>query len=177
MGYIDALTSSCFKTAQDGSKLFFPWGTLGRGYVIPSQPVYERLQRQVSAVMALTLPVSITVVVLSNLFGLTIAALAIVLCIACAMVWARYVVRGLQPATERLSLQESITSQARLQSPALLWSILIVSIAFVGAGIYVWIINPRNWLTPVAAISFFGFGAAFLANMLVVRRKDKNAAR
>jgi hypothetical protein len=177
MGYIDALTSSCFKTAQDGSKLFFPWGTLGRGYVIPSQPVYERLQRQVSAVMALTLPVSITVVVLSNLFGLTIVALAIVLCIACAMVWTRYVVRGLQPTTERLSLQESITSQARLHSPALLWSILIVSLVFVGAGIYVLIINPRNWLAPVAAISFFGFGVAFLANMLVVLRNDKNAGR
>jgi hypothetical protein len=177
VGYIDALTSSCFKTAQDGSKLFFPWGTLGRGYVIPSQPVYERLQRQVSAVMALALPVGLTVVVLPNLFGLTIAALAIVLCMACAVVWTRYVVRGLQPATERLSLQESMTSQARLHSPALLWSMLIGMLVFVGAGIYVFVIDPRNWITAVAMTGLSGFGAAFFAYMLVERQKGKNAAR
>ncbi len=37
MGYFEALTSSSFKTTKGGQKLFFPWGTLGRGYVIPSE--------------------------------------------------------------------------------------------------------------------------------------------
>jgi hypothetical protein len=36
MGYFDVLTVGCFKTAQDERKLFFPWGILGRGYIIPS---------------------------------------------------------------------------------------------------------------------------------------------
>jgi hypothetical protein len=36
MGYFDALTSNAFKTAPDGRKLFFPWGVLGRGYVLAS---------------------------------------------------------------------------------------------------------------------------------------------
>ena len=46
MGYFDALTSSAFKTTEDGRRLFFPWGVLGRGYVL-SQSQYERLQKQV----------------------------------------------------------------------------------------------------------------------------------
>ena len=36
MGYFDGLTSGNFKTAPDGRRLFFPWGYLGRGYVLPS---------------------------------------------------------------------------------------------------------------------------------------------
>jgi hypothetical protein len=37
MGFFNALTSSGFKTGQDGRKLFFPWGVLGRGYIIDSE--------------------------------------------------------------------------------------------------------------------------------------------
>ncbi len=35
-GYFNALTAGYFKTGADGRKLFFPWGTMGRGYAIPS---------------------------------------------------------------------------------------------------------------------------------------------
>ena len=48
MGYFDALTSSYFKTAADGRKLFFPWGVLGRGYLFDSDRDYERLRRQLA---------------------------------------------------------------------------------------------------------------------------------
>jgi hypothetical protein len=62
MGYFDALTSGYFKTAPDGRKLFFPWGVLGRGYTINSEPDYERLRRQVKAytVVSLVLIVGVT---------------------------------------------------------------------------------------------------------------------
>ncbi len=35
MGYFDGLTSGSFKTAEDGRRLFFPWGVLGSGYALP----------------------------------------------------------------------------------------------------------------------------------------------
>ena len=57
MGYFDALTSSAFKTADDGGKLFFPWGTLGRGYVLGSDEDYLRLRRQIKIFMIAALGV------------------------------------------------------------------------------------------------------------------------
>ena len=51
MGYFDGLTSGSFKTAQDGRRLFFPWGVLGSGYAIASEQDYQRLRRQVKAYM------------------------------------------------------------------------------------------------------------------------------
>jgi hypothetical protein len=47
MGYLDAITSSAFKTADDGHKLYCPWGTLGRGYVLGSNEDYLRLRGQI----------------------------------------------------------------------------------------------------------------------------------
>ena len=44
MGYFDALTSGTFKTTPDGKRLFFPWGTLGRGYIVGTETDYERLR-------------------------------------------------------------------------------------------------------------------------------------
>jgi hypothetical protein len=41
------LGGSSFKTASDGSRLFYPLGHLGRGYVIASESDYQRLRRQV----------------------------------------------------------------------------------------------------------------------------------
>ena len=78
MGYFDALTSSYFKTAQDGRKLFFPWGPLGRGYVIASERDYKRLQRQVKVYTGVSLVLIIGAVAFQGfLAALAIGALLI----------------------------------------------------------------------------------------------------
>jgi hypothetical protein len=76
---------------------------LGRGYAIPSDQDYKRLQRQVKAYTIVSLVLIIGAVALQIYFGLVIAALLIVF----YMIWTRYLLRGLQPSDERLSLQES----------------------------------------------------------------------
>jgi hypothetical protein len=52
MGEFDALLGgSNFKTASDGSRLFFPWAPSGRGYVIASERDYHRLRRQIKSTL------------------------------------------------------------------------------------------------------------------------------
>jgi len=45
MAPLDNLVDGCFKTCRNGRKLFFPWGWLGRGYIIFSDEDFERLYR------------------------------------------------------------------------------------------------------------------------------------
>ena len=45
MGYPTDESVSTSKPHRTG-KLYFPWLYWGRGYIIPSEPDYERLQRQ-----------------------------------------------------------------------------------------------------------------------------------
>jgi Ca2+/Na+ antiporter len=168
MGYFDALTSSCFKTAQDGRKLFFPWGVWGRGYAVASEQDYERLRRQVKAYMVVALvPIIVTAALQAYVGALVIG----VLLVAFYLVWMRFLLRGLLPSDERLSVQGSMTAQARAHSAAGLWFLEIGALAFVGLGIVIIVIDPGNWLIALGSIVFFGFCAAVGARMLVLRRR------
>ena len=63
-------------------------------------------------------------------------------------------------------------TQARAQeSPALLWTFLIVSIAFVLASVFILIATPDKWPVAIAGMVFFGACAAVFAFMLVQRQQ------
>jgi hypothetical protein len=83
----------------------------------------------------------------------------------------RFLLRGLLPSDERLSVQGSMTAQARAHSAAGLWFLEIGALAFVGLGIVIIVIDPGNWLIALGSIVFFGFCAAVGARMLVLRRR------
>ena len=168
MGYFDALTNSCFKTAQYGRKLFFPWGVWGRGYVVASEQDYERLRRQVKAYMVVAL---VPIIVTAALQAYVGALVIVVLLVAFYLVWMRFLLPGLLPSDERLSVQDSMTAQARAHSAAGLWFLEIGALAFVGLGIMIIVIDPGNWLIALGSIIFFGFCAGIGARMLVLRRR------
>jgi hypothetical protein len=55
MGYFDALSSASFKTSHDGRRLFFPWGVLGRGYVIEYEQDAKRIEQEIKIFMIVAL--------------------------------------------------------------------------------------------------------------------------
>jgi hypothetical protein len=154
MGYFDALTSSCFKTAQDGRKLFFPWGVWGRGYVVASEQDYERLRRQVKAYMVVAL---VPIIVTAALQAYVGALVIVVLLVAFYLVWMRFLLPGLLPSDERLSVQDSMTAQARAHSAAGLWFLEIGALAFVGLGIMIYRYRPRQLAHCARIDHFFRF--------------------
>jgi hypothetical protein len=170
MDYFEAMASSSFKTAADGRQLFFPWRAWGRGYVIGSELGYARLRRQITIynIAAIVLIVG-TLIPLGFVAGFAMAAALMVFYLA----WTRYLLRGLQPSDERLSLRESMTSQARAQGPVLLWIGEVGSIAFVAAGIFTLVFDSGNWLTATASIVIFSLCATSFMFMLVLRRGDR----
>jgi drug/metabolite transporter (DMT)-like permease len=110
MGFFDALASSVFKTASDGSRLFSPLGHLGRGYVIASERDYQRLRRQMKIYFIILFVLIIGAGFLLNYFlgvGNTYVAFAQTV-IALSMggsygVWAWSLCRRLQPSNDTLS--------------------------------------------------------------------------
>ena len=168
MGYFDALTSSSFKTAPDGTKLFFPWGTLGSGYSIASEQDFLRLRRQIK----IYLTVSLVLIVISNpLLGyLNTFAIAVIL-IGFYLVWMRYALRGLKKSSEKLSLQESMTSQALAHNLTTLWLLQFAAVAFVVIGIVMLFTSSGSRLIGLLAILFFGVCGIFTARMIALRRR------
>jgi MFS superfamily sulfate permease-like transporter len=143
-------------------------GVLGRGYVIGSEQAYERLQRKLKAYTVVSLVLIIATAALQQYFATLIVA---ALLIAFYLVWTRYLLRGLQPSDESLSLQDSMTFQARVHNLVVLWLLEIGALAFVAGGIFILVIDPGNWLIALASIVFFGICAGVFMGMLVLRRR------
>jgi hypothetical protein len=168
VGYFDALASANFKTARDGSKLFFPWGILGRGYTIASDEDYRRRQQQVKHYMIVSL---VLIFASSSLADYASTFVMAVPLIGFYLVWMRYALRRLKKSDERLSLQESMTSRAQAHNVVILWLLEIFAVAFVAVGILMLVVDPGKRLLAITGIFFFGFCAAAIAWMLVLRRR------
>jgi hypothetical protein len=166
MGYFDALASGAFKIGQDGRRLFFPWGVLGGGYVLASEQDYERLRRRVKIYIVVSL---VLIIGASILHAYLVTAALVILLSVFYFIWTRIIVRGLEPAAERLSWNESMTTQAVTHGPAVLWALEIVSLVFVAAGVFLLVVEPADWFIPLAATAFFGLCAIAFARMLILR--------
>lgn len=168
MGYFDALASGSFKTMPDGRRLFYPLGVIGHGYVIPAEPQFERLRRQVKTFTMVSLVVIIALSVAQlHVWSFAVAAL---LTLGYA-IWARSQVRELQPTDERLSYQESLATQARLHNRGVLWLMEGVSITYVAIGFVILAVQPDTWPMALGAIVFFGACAVVFARMLILRER------
>jgi hypothetical protein len=163
------MTSGYFKTARDGRKLFYPWGPMGRGYAIPSHADYERLRRRIKTYEIVSLVAVVGAVVAKcYLAAFVIAGLSLAFYRACTP----YLVRGLQPTDERLSMQESMAIQARAHSAVGLWLLEIVALMFVATGVAMLVVAPDKRLVALTSIVFFGACAAAFAHMLVLHRRS-----
>jgi hypothetical protein len=165
MGYFDALASSSFKTTEDGRRLFFPWGTLGRGYAIPSEAEFERLRRGVKAYLAISLPLIILAVTWKRFLG---GSVLLPLLIVPYALWARSQCRRLQPTEEKLTLSETGQAHGTVE----LWLLELAALAFVGAGALILVLDPGNWPLAAASIGFFGLCAVMLSRMLLNKRRE-----
>jgi len=169
VGYFDVLTSSSFKTAEDGRRLFFPWGILGSGYVIPSGEEFERLRRHVKAYTVISLYLIIIAVAWKGFVG---GFVVLPLLVVPYVVWVQSQCRRLHQTDERLTLSESLAGQARTHSALGLWLQELTALAFVGIGVVLLVLDPSNWLIPLALISFFGLCAVMFARMLITKRRE-----
>ena len=168
MGYFDALTSSYFKTGADGRKLFYPWGVLGRGYVVATEQDQQRLLRQVNTFTIAGLMLIVGACVVQ---AYIVAALIAAAFIVFYLFWARRLIVGLELSSERLSMRESFTSQAMAHNSKHLWAMEIASIALLLCAIAMLGIEPDDRLTAIAAIAFFGLTTATFSWMLIIRRR------
>jgi hypothetical protein len=180
MGYFDALTSGSFKTTEDGRRLFFPWGVLGKGYSVASEQDYRRLQKQVKGYMI----VSLVLIIASGSFGgyfddsvipAPVAVGALVLALYLAWIW--HVLGRLTVSDESLSLKESVTSQASALGVVMLWLMEVAALAFVASGIFMLVVDPRLWPIALSGIILFGISAAKTTYMLLLRRRTRGVER
>jgi hypothetical protein len=168
-GFFDDRTNRSIKIAVDGQKLYFPFGAMGRGYVIASEADIARLRWRDKALFIgaiLTTPIACSLSFPIGMF--VVAAYSI-----CAFCWELYALHRMQPANERryarLSLREILAAKANVCGLEELWMLVIAALAFVAGGLFLLHIDPNHWLGATAAIVFSGAGAFVFGCMLILR--------
>jgi peptidoglycan/LPS O-acetylase OafA/YrhL len=114
MGFLDAICEGSFVRRTDGRLLFFPWGALGRGYVIPSEERCRRMRRELKILFVVNLcALPILVVPFHERVGLLPFAAAALALVGFAVLRLALMTRGLVPTPERLARREGIERTLR----------------------------------------------------------------
>lgn len=166
MGYFDALSDGCFKRA--GSNwVFFPWGTLGRGYTIPSDAEYLAIRSSVKCYLLISLPL---IVFGGFVFGWLVSLLLLPPIGLFYLLRVRSLTKRLGTSNERLTIRESYRAQATSHSTWLLWVLEVASIFFVVVGVLILLADPQGLLVGLAGIVFFGLCAVAIGYMIRAKR-------
>jgi hypothetical protein len=154
-------SSSLFLTTPDGRRLFFLWW---RAYVIGSEPLYGRLQRQINTLTLLGIgSLGILLALPDNLAILMLAAFGVFY-----HVWIRHALRGMRPAPEPLSLRVSVILKAHGYSRWRSWLTTIGAIACLPVVLLIARSDPEPIV--IVAIIFLALCAANGIFMLGLRR-------
>jgi hypothetical protein len=166
MGYFDGLTDGVFKTDREGKLLFYPWGILGKGYVLPNDSKKQQVRKFLSLWYKVSLPVIIGV-------GVGIGWIFTVPLLVLVFLWYYFttarLLRELSTTSTRLTLRESYTNSAKSHTTASLAFMLAVSILFVLAGLLVLLVKKEEWVIALASILFFGLCAIGIGYMIKLK--------
>ena len=168
MGYFDGLTDASFKTGEDGRMLFYPYGVIGKGYVLTSDEHYQKARRFMKWTYIIALPPAFLIPMLAG--WRWSVPLLVVFMIGFSLA-VRSVTKDAGSTAEKLTLAESIRNSARSHNLAVLMLLETFSVLFVLAGIFM--MTQGEKLIGVLAIALFGFAACSIGYMILTRMRDK----
>jgi hypothetical protein len=165
VGYFDGLTDAAFKTDAEGRVLFFPWGVLGRGYVLPDQDAHQRLRGQMRTLYIVGMPLMILLVVIGQ--PMILASLLPVMLVA-QLAMVRVWTRGLEPASESMTMGEAYRNSANSHGAPTLWVLLVCSVLLTFGAVF--IVVAGEVLAGGVATAFFLSASGLFAYMIGSRK-------
>jgi hypothetical protein len=179
VGWLDRIATASFKKDAEGRNLFFPWGKLGPGRVVPSEADSAWIRSYLKIYFVCVVVTAVPVIVIGKIFrtsadlttgALFIGAFVVVLIIPWFVLWLR--VRSWLVAGEReMSVQDALSRSAEQVGPVLLW------IGITGGGlmaalfIYPAIVSEET-MGAALGLVFFGACAGFLILVHRARRRS-----
>jgi hypothetical protein len=166
MGYFEGLADASFKQDSNGNSVFYPWGALGKGRVLPDEATKTKLRTFVIRYYQIMLPVGI----LLGIFRLWLPAILILTVLTLGFyLYVNLLTKDCPICTEKLTLKESYKNSANSHNTLMLWLLLLVSLFFVIGGI--WMFFKGRLFIGLGSVVFFGLCSAVIILMLKVKHK------
>ncbi len=173
MGYFDGLTAASFKKDAEGRELFFLWGKLGKGRIIPSEADGAWIRHYLNIYYICVLVAIVPMLMISGepfrpRWLLTIGIFMALALVALTPLWAR--VRAWSLAGERLTYGEAISASAKAHGAVSLSILIALSGVLTIGSLFVLVYTDGTMVGALGTI-FFGACLGLFIWMLGARRR------
>lgn len=166
MGYFEGLADASFKQDSSGNNVFYAWGVLGKGRILPDQATTLKLRKIVIRYYQILIPLAIALGIL-RLWLLTLTSLSLLT--LGFYVYVYLITKDCPICTEKLTLKESYRNSAKSHNTLMLWLFLLISLLFVLGGI--WLFFKGRLFIGLGSVVLFGLCSAVIILMLKVKHK------
>jgi hypothetical protein len=170
INYFKKLADLSFKMDESGRALYYPWGSLGRGYIVPDKATEDNIRYFLVIYQCVVYFSFIALFIVQDVLQYQIIQFNLFfgLVFIIWLVGINILTRNLTPSEIKLSFRESILRAARFRSRALLWVVFIGQLLFIAVGISMFI-NPESPLLSILFVLFFTALAALIGYMLKIK--------
>jgi hypothetical protein len=167
VGYFDGLASGAFKKDESGRTIFYPWGVLGRGRLLPDEAAEKKSYGFIKLYFQIALPLIVLGAVFNWMYALALLPIL--------LVWYYLKINSLvstYPVVDaKLTMRESYAGSAAAHGKGTLWALFVVSSLFVIAAAWIALSGSTTGdkLIGVAGILLFGLAAIAIGYMLKAR--------
>ena len=169
MGYFDGLASGIFKKNKDNQSVYYPWGILGKGYVLPDAERESAIKNMVILFYQLFFAVF---VIFSIIFkNILIFGLGVIGLIVWFLYQSKQLTKNCPVSTEKLTLKEGYTNSAKAHNLWVLYALLAVSVIFTLFGLAL-LIGGKSVGTGLIFSILFGACCAAFIYMIRVKKQQ-----
>lgn len=172
MGYFDGLASGIIKKDKNNSAVYYPWGALGKGYVLPDFERETAIKKMVILFYQLFLGLLFVHFFLLN-NAIVFGVLVIVL-IVWFFIKSRQLTKNCPKSDEKLTLKEGYTNSAKAHNKTILWILFLVSVIATLGGITM-LFSAKMFITGLIIAILFGASSVAIYYMIQVKNmQEKN---
>ena len=169
MGYFDGLASAIIKKDKDGNAVYYPWGVLGKGYVLPSAERETEIKNMV--ILFYQLFFGVFFVHLFLLKNALIFALLVLALVIWFLVKSKQLTKDCPKSGEKLTLKEGYTNSAKAHNKTVLWILLVVAVIATLGGIAL-LFTSKLFISGLIMTLLFGTSSAAIYYMIQVKNKQ-----
>ncbi len=167
MGLFD--NAGLFKKDFEGKTVFFPWGSMGKGYVVPTVAEDERLRRVIK-ISNMVIMFAIAASYIIFLGSLVPLAIICPISFAWYVIWVHITTKGMSQSYEIFNVAEARRNVIQSYNLSTLVAAEVIFLVFLAGGVQI-VMDGHQVAVGVFFVMLFGLGSAAAGYMIMQKIK------
>jgi hypothetical protein len=169
MGYFDGLASAIIKKDKDGKAVYYPWGVMGKGYILPTAEKETEIKNLVILMYQIFFGIFFLQFVIIK--SMIIFILLMIALLAWFLIKSNQITKDCPISDEKLTLKEGYTNSAKAHNKTILWILFGVSVLFTLIGFAM--LFSKLLIVGLLLMVFFGLCSWAMFYMIQVKNKQE----